>query len=73
MSRNNPNIEEYKKIAALKRCGHERGYKCGCRGEREDKVFDTVDEMNLKHGKRRKDFDDTKFIPSFKNLKYPAL
>lgn len=38
-----------------KKCGHEVGYKCCCNySERPDKVFDTVDEMNLRREKRTK-------------------
>jgi hypothetical protein len=32
-----------------KKCGHQIGYKCSCRGgENADRVFDCVDEMALR-------------------------
>lgn len=38
----------------IKKCGCLVGYKCSCRGgEAIDEVFDLVDEMNLRHGKKR--------------------
>ena len=54
------NFENYdtrkpKEHEPIKKCGHPKGYKCGCNVHEpiEDRVFDLVDEINLRHGKKR--------------------
>jgi hypothetical protein len=49
-----PGIKKTILTSPKKRCGHDYGYKCLCNDvDRSEKVFDTLDEMKLRHGRRK--------------------